>query len=120
MNETKRPIGLAILAVLQFIGGLILLGLVAATTDVALTSAVEPTAANALRVTMAVACFVSLILAYGLWKGSGWAWWLGLIFVVLGIPVGLMSLPEGIIIAMIDLTIAFYLTRDPVKKFFGK
>ena len=59
-------------------------------------------------------------IAYGLLKGSGWAWILCLVFAVIGIALGIVLLPMGIISIIADAVIAYYLTRPHVKQFFGK
>jgi hypothetical protein len=58
--------------------------------------------------------------AYGLWKGSGWAWILCLVVAVVGIALGIILLPFGIVSIVADAVIAYYLTRPHVKQFFGK
>jgi hypothetical protein len=63
---------------------------------------------------------ISFLLAYGLWTGKGWAWTLTFIFSIIGMLLGLVSLPFGIIIILIDVLILYYLTRPHVKAFFGK
>jgi hypothetical protein len=59
-------------------------------------------------------------IAYGLLKGSGWAWILCLVFAMVGIALGIILLPIGIVSIVADALIAYYLTRPHVKEFFGK
>lgn len=59
-------------------------------------------------------------IAYGLWKGSSWAWTLCLVFAIIGIALGIVLLPIGIISIIADAVMAYYLTRPHVKQFFGK
>jgi len=63
---------------------------------------------------------VDLVIAYGLFKGSGWAWMLCLIFAVISIVFGILTFPVGIIVIIFDALIIYYLTRPNVKEFFGK
>ena len=58
--------------------------------------------------------------AYGLLKGSSWAWTLCLVFAIIGIALGIILLPIGIVSIIADAIIAYYLTRPHVKEFFGK
>lgn len=58
--------------------------------------------------------------AYGLLKGRSWAWTLCLAFAIIGIALGIVLLPIGIISIIADAVIAYYLTRPHVKQFFGK
>jgi len=69
---------------------------------------------------LVVAGVIALGLGYGLWTGKGWAWTLALIFSILGILGGIISLPEGVVSIIIDILIIYYLTRAHVKQFFGK
>ncbi|MGQ9551080.1 MAG: hypothetical protein ACUVUE_01510 [Candidatus Bathycorpusculaceae bacterium] len=59
-------------------------------------------------------------IAYGLLKGSFWAWILCLVFAVIGIAFGIVLLPIGIFSVMADAVIVYCLTRPRIKEFFGK
>jgi len=61
---------------------------------------------------------VSIVLAWGLWIGKGWARAMALVFAVLGIIINLMSF--HVIGIIIDAVIVYYLTRPNVKQFFTK
>jgi len=64
----------------------------------------------------------SLVLAYGLWNGRGWAWKWALASAIMGLAWSTITLGLGIGIigvATNALTI-YYLTRTEVKVFFGK
>jgi hypothetical protein len=64
----------------------------------------------------------SFFLAYGLWKGRGWAWNWAVTSAIIGLTGSIIALGIGIGImgvATNALTI-FYLTRTEVKAFFGK
>ncbi len=80
-----------------------------------------------LSVVGVVLMFVSILylgLAYGLWTGKGWAWWISLILAGLGIIGSLLSLVRGrivsILILVLDVIIVYYLFRPNVKAFFHK
>ncbi|MBO8180513.1 MAG: hypothetical protein H0Z19_08570 [Archaeoglobus sp.] len=69
---------------------------------------------------------INLVVAYGLWKGASWAWWIFLILLALGIVSSLFMLPQGgvgiaqgIIGIIINGIIIYYITRPHVKEYFG-
>ena len=59
---------------------------------------------------------VSILLAWGLWTGKGWARMVALVFAILGIILNLVSF--HIIGLVLDVILIYYLTRSNVKKFF--
>jgi hypothetical protein len=59
-------------------------------------------------------------IAYGLLKGSAWARILCFVFAMVGIALGIILLPIGIVSIIAGAFIAYYLTRPHVKEFFGK
>jgi hypothetical protein len=69
---------------------------------------------------------LSLIVAYGFYKGYSWGWSLGLVTALLGITISLVNLFDRTtdpIVLTIILTNAFtiyYLTRPHMKKYFLK
>ena len=139
MTQTARPIGVAVLAILVALAGIlalfgaVVLGIVAGTMTEFIESAIidyggmvipdiEGVVEAMLLVIAAVAAvmgILALIDAYGLWTGAGWAWWLTIILSALGIIGGIVSLPGGIISIFIDVLIIYYFTRSYVKEFFG-
>jgi uncharacterized membrane protein (DUF2068 family) len=139
MTQTTRPIGVAVLAILVALAGIlalfgaVVLGIVAGTMTEFIESAIidyggmvipdiEGFVEAMLLVIAAVAAvmgILALIDAYGLWTGAGWAWWLTIILSALGIIGGIVSLPGGIISIFIDVLIIYYFTRSYVKEFFG-
>lgn len=70
-----------------------------------------------------ILALVGFVLAYGFWTGKGWAWILGIIFSIIGIIIGLVSIignPSSVIGIIINGLILYYLTRPHVKAWFGK
>ena len=67
---------------------------------------------------------VMLGLAWGLWTGKGWAWTLAVVFIVIGIIVGVAQMIaggyHGILTLIIQVIIVYYLFRPKVKAYFGK
>jgi uncharacterized membrane protein (DUF2068 family) len=136
MEEPHRPIGITILAVLETIGALVLLAL--GTMVILLGAAVlvaiglgEASLGIALsEIVVFVGGFILLLgvielaIAWGLWKGQGWAWTVALIVAVLGIIGGVIALVSGslynIVTLAIQVIIVYYLYRPEVKAYFGK
>ncbi|MGD0688844.1 MAG: DUF2127 domain-containing protein [Candidatus Bathyarchaeia archaeon] len=132
MPHTTRPFGITLLAVLQIILGILeLLGAVA----VAFVSFVLPEMFPHVRffaprsmgsgLALFVFAFVEFILAYGLWKGKGWAWIGSLIFAVIGLVFSAFTLfmrPRvGEAIALVlNLVIMYYLMQPRVQSYLGK
>jgi hypothetical protein len=64
----------------------------------------------------------SFFLAYGLWKGRGWAWRWALTSAIVGLVMSIVLLGAGIgIVGVASNALSiYYLTRTEVKAFFGK
>jgi uncharacterized membrane protein (DUF2068 family) len=112
-SQKHRPLGVTIIAILliiagviSLVGGLILLIVLVGFIFLALGIAY-------------------LVMAYGLWKGKGWAWSISLILAGIGIIMGIVyiiqdNLAGGIVSIIINGVIIYYLFRPNVKAFFGK
>ena len=76
---------------------------------------------GAALIVLGIAYFV---MAYGLWKGKGWAWTITLILSFIGIALGIASIAVGNIGAIfhiiINAIVVYYLYRPHVKAFFGR
>ncbi|MBS7636650.1 hypothetical protein KEJ37_04875 [Candidatus Bathyarchaeota archaeon] len=130
----ERPFGVTVLAILEIIGALFSLGagalmLMAAGFIGAMMGEMPGVPGFggfiagmliAIGVIMVILGLISLFIAYGLWTGKGWAWTLCLVFSIIGLILGILSLPSGIISLIINILILYYLTRPHVKAFFGK
>jgi uncharacterized membrane protein (DUF2068 family) len=124
-NTTKdRPLGVTIIAILTIIGGIGFLisgitavGVAPFLPDLGILSA----AIGAVLIALGIAYFV---MAYGLWKGKGWAWTITLVLSFIGIVLGIASIVTGNIGAVfhlvINIIVVYYLYRPNVKIFFGK
>jgi len=133
---TERPFGVTILAILEVIGGILSLAagafmLFAAAAFGMMIPGEMPGGISGfvglmmglfsvIGIVVITIGLISFIIAYGLWNGRGWAWTLCLIFSIIGIIIGILSLPTGIISLIINILILYYLTRPHVKAFFGK
>ncbi len=111
-SQKQRPLGVTIIAILTLIGGIIFL----ASGFVLLIIGI-----GIILLALGIAY---LVMAYGLWKGKGWAWTITLILSAIGIIVALVSIAAGNLAAIINVIIhgivIFYLYRPSVKAFFGK
>lgn len=124
----ERPAGVAILAILQMLGGVLifLFGILAVSAS-GMTSTLGAYGygylAGAMGAIGALVLVIGLIgigLGYGLWKGKGWAWTATLIFSILAALGSLVALPPGVVSLLIEIAILYYLTRPHVKQYFGK
>jgi hypothetical protein len=138
-NTIKRPTGVTIIAILNIIGGIIMLigGIAAAAVGAVLPSlpisesdlsGVPPmflgAGAIAIGVILIIIGILSFVVAYGLLKGMGWAWTLTLVLSIISIVLNAISIASGnfggIISIIISAIIVYYLYRPHVKAFFGK
>jgi len=130
---SQRPLGVAILAVLDAISGLLTLAL--GTLFIMLNwsitggglsgpSGVLSTLLLAWAILIVIIGFLYLAIANGLWNGSDWAWTLCIVFSIIGIFIGLffsfLELQSGIIIMLINIIALVYLNTGNVKAYFGK
>jgi len=132
LPQITRPFGVTLLAVLQIILGI--LELLGAAT-IAFVSFVVPEMFPRMRLlgprsmgsglVLVVFAFVEFILAYGLWKGKGWAWIGSLIFAVIVLVFSAFTLfmrPRvgGVVAVVLNLVIMYYLMQPRVQSYFGK
>jgi hypothetical protein len=125
MQKKSRPFGVTIIAILIIIAGVISLligiGSVAIGPLIGLVFVVT----GAISLALGVAY---LVMAYGLWKGKGWAWTISTIVLFIGIVIDIISLPRrsagdivsSIVSIAINAVILYYLFRPHVKAYFGK
>lgn len=137
----SRPTGVTIIAILNIIGGIVML--IAGTALIAVgallpdildeelgpsMSGVPAEFAGALGVAMgaviiALAVF-SFIVAFGMLKGMGWAWTVTVVLSIVSIALNAISLASanfgGIINIIISAIVLYYLYRPHVKVYFGK
>jgi hypothetical protein len=129
----RRPPGVTVLALLEVLSGIVFFGLGFIILIIAniLGTGVQPpdfpilggivgVIVGLFGGVMVILALMNFIIAYGYWNGLSWSWTLGLIFAVLGILLGLITLPGGLLRVILDAVIIYYLTRPYVKAFFGK
>lgn len=130
-----RPTGVTVLSVLAGLLGLLALagGIIAISASAFISQLVEtyspltaiPAAilSGILAIAGGIAVIVGILyiaVAYGLWIGAGWAWWLTIILAILGVISGLLTLPGGIIPLIIYALIIWYFWQPSVKAYFGQ
>jgi hypothetical protein len=136
-----RPFGVSIIAILNVISGIIMLiggvGLAAVGSALPTMTTVDPNAggqmalvgllgggAAAVGAVLIVLGIVSFIVAWGLFKGKGWAWTVTIILSAISVIMGIVSLVGGNFGAIVNIIIAgvviYYLYRPHVKAYFGK
>ena len=143
-SAKKRPTGVTIIAILNIIGGIIMVaaGLVLIAAGSFLPS-LPPSAfegsemdlsgipmsfvggaAIAMGGVIIALGIVSFIVAYGLMKGMTWAWNLTVVLSIISIVLNAISIATGnfggIISIIISGVIIYYLYRPHVKAYFGK
>ena len=157
MQKQSRPRGVTIIAILIIIAGVLSLllgiGLVVIgpflmnglqTTSSNLGSQIEPQIFGIIFLVFGATSLAlgvaNLVMAYGLWKGKGWAWTISIIVLFIGIAIDIVSLSitsvagvfsntgsnllgnivSGIVSIGISAFIVYYLYRPHVKAYFGK
>ena len=156
MQKQSRPRGVSIIAILIIIAGVLslLLGIGLVVIAPFLMNGVQTTSGNlgsqigpqilglvflvfgGISLALGVA---NLVMAYGLWKGKGWAWTISIIVLFIGIAINIVSVSitstgvfsnagsnllgdivSGIVSIGISAFIVYYLYRPHVKAYFGK
>jgi len=134
-----RPLGVTIIAILMAIGGIAmivagvsalflgsLIPLAGQTQDFAgnISSTMLGGFAVVSGAVMLALGIASLVIAYGLFKGRGWAWTAAVVLSIIGIVMSVVSIVTGnfgsIVSLIIDGIIIYYLYRPHVKAYFGK
>lgn len=137
--QKPRPTGVTIIAILNIIGGIIML--IAGIAVVAVGSLLpgifeegmmEAGAIGMLAGGAAVAMgaviialgIFSFVVAYGMLKSMSWAWTLTVVLSVISIALNAVSLASGnfggIVNIVISAIVLYYLYRPHVKAYFGK
>ena len=139
-QKRERPFGVAIIAVLEALDGILylLIGIFMIVGGIAFASIIMKWINAPITVfgtgmiligvvggVLIIFGIIALIMAKGLWDGKGWAWTITLILNIIGLIFGIISLiftrsGGGIIPLLINVIIIYYLTRPHVKAFFGK
>ncbi len=139
--QKSRPTGVTIIAILNIIGGIIML--IAGIAVVAVGSllpdifeegfetgamgmpvALAGVAAVAVGAVIIALGIFSFVVAYGMLKGMSWAWTLTVVLSIISIVLNAVSLASGnfggIVNIIISAIVLYYLYRPHVKAYFGK
>lgn len=134
-SRNSKPTGVDLLIILSVIGGFV--DIIGAAVSLVATSVASSwlgiyVGPGIVRLVFLILSALSLLLlfyggtsfflAYGLWKGRGWAWTWARTSAIIGLAASLIAMGAGI--GMIGVAsnalIIYYLTRTEVKAFFGK
>lgn len=128
MSSQGRPTGVAVLAILEAVSGIYYLitgfgeflsaSIISTLARSGIPFDVIPLLPRAIGTVLIFFGLVSLLLAWGLWTGKGWARMVALVFAILSIILSLVSF--HLIGLIIDIILVYYLTRPNVKQFFTK
>jgi hypothetical protein len=122
MSEKKRPTIVKILVLIVAIGSImpILAGVMMLTGGAYEGYFMQELLRGILPAYYLVAGVIGLALAWGLWIGNGWAWTLALILHIIGIIMGLVTVPTGVVGVVMDGIVVYLLMRSDTRKFCGK
>ena len=144
-----RPLGIAILAVLDIICGIaaLIVGILMAAvstiiadlpefedairdvmtsvwvTDVEAAIDILATVLIVLGVIICIMGLGAIVVGWGFWTGKQWAWILGVIYFIVSIvisAVGMVWSPTNVVSVIIGVVILYYLFRPNVKAWFGR
>lgn len=132
-KEVDRPIGVsivsalyALMALVFIILGVVFIGVGDVLIEEILKDNPEMDYLNGLNLifggVIMVVGLIAALISFGLYKGWGIMWYVGMILAVIGILMSLLSLAVGsigsIVPLVIDAVIVYYLLRPNVKMFF--
>ncbi|MDR2866088.1 MAG: hypothetical protein LBV13_01590 [Methanomassiliicoccaceae archaeon] len=121
----QRPTFLSIICILLAISGLLLLlaGIMVIASEGAINDAlgdvdllVDLTAIGAIAL---IAGLIALVVTYMLWKGIKLGWYLVMVYLIILVIFGILSLPAGILSLIVVIVLIWYFFRPNVKEFFG-
>lgn len=130
-QRPPRPTGIAILAILEVLGGLLVLfgGLsimVIAGSWYAYPYGYGPTTGlfAAFGGILFLLGILSMAVGWGMWSGKGWSWTWGVVLYGIGIIVSLFSINYGgwsnLVSLFLYFLILWYITRPGVQAYFGR
>jgi hypothetical protein len=131
MMKPSRPTGITIIAILQFIfgvlavlGGLAIAAIGGLGVFASLGFPILSSLVTALGGILVVFGLLALVVGWGMWTGKGWAWTLAVVLLALGVLLNLVSLiagsPASAAGLIIDAVILWYMFRPHIKAYFGR
>jgi len=120
---SERPLGVTIIGILWIISGL--MWLVAAFLGGAVLTVIGLGALGAIiGVILFIIGIIDILLGIGCFKGWGWVWTVGVIFMAINILIGLVTVFSSPVTGLVSIVIAvivlWYLFQPNVKAYFGK
>jgi hypothetical protein len=136
-----RPMGATVVAIIEGILGVLLLlaalaaiGLMGLAGGLVGTSGAEGGAAAAgllagfgvvFGIILGAIGVLYIAIAYGVWKGRGWSWMLGVVVSIIAIVFGVLGLSSGInastIISLaLPIAVVYFLWQPDVKRWLGR
>ncbi|SRR5215203_1357178 len=124
VSPDSRPTGVTIIAILNILGGIVLLFMAIAATAGGAANNQLGSGFLAISAIVTAIGIVSFVVAYGLLKGRPWAWTLTLIVSIIAIVMTIFTVAWlglfGIINTIFSAIVLIYLYRPHVKAYFGK
>ena len=122
MSEKKRPMVVKILVLIVVIGSVapILAAVMMLTGGAYEGYFMQELLSQILPTIQLSAGVIGLVVAWGLWIGNGWAWIIAVILHVIGIIMGLVTVPTGIVGVVMDGIVVYLLMRSDTRRFCGK
>ncbi|HEX3264950.1 MAG TPA: hypothetical protein VHR16_04725 [Candidatus Limnocylindrales bacterium] len=139
MTATGRPTGATIVSVIDGIIGVLALlagllfmvgmsvvgGLANNSTDTQGLGGVFAGVGIVFGVIIILIGVLYLAIAYGVWKGRGWAWMLGMIVSIIAIVFGVLGLSGGVSVGSLislalPIAVVYFLWQPDVKRWLGR
>jgi len=122
LSEKKRPMVVKILVLIVVIGSVapILAAVMMLTGGAYEGYFMQELLSQILPTIQLSAGVIGLVVAWGLWIGNGWAWIIAVILHVIGIIMGLVTVPTGIVGVVMDGIVVYLLMRSDTRRFCGK
>lgn len=131
MMKPARPTGVAVLAILDLIGGILALLVGVLLVGIGGTGILSQFGygfysgfVSLFGGIIVIVGVLALVVGWGMWTGKRWAWVLAIVLYALGILSNLGSLAGGSVSSIVGLLIyallLWYMFRPHVKAFFGR
>jgi hypothetical protein len=122
MSEKKRPTVVKILVLIVAIGSIlpIMAGAMILAGGAFESYFLQELLSGIIGTYYVLVGVIGLVLAWGLWIGRGWAWILALVLHIIGIIMGLITLPTGIVGVVMDGIVVYLLMRRDTRTFCGR
>ncbi|KXA90003.1 hypothetical protein AKJ61_01605 [candidate division MSBL1 archaeon SCGC-AAA259B11] len=121
----NRPLGIAILGVLDIVIGILVCSLgILALAGAAFSSGLARGATLITGLLFLALGMFAITVGGGFWTGKNWAWITGLILYIIGLSAGVVTVLTGDVMGIVGVivegVIIYYLFKPNVKKWFGR